>query len=181
MKHGKVLGWLVCLSFAFASAMAAQQKDDEKVVCPVSGKTMLKSQAPASYEYEGKTYYFCCEGAKEKFSKDPAKYIAKKAEVADVYTCPMHPEVKSDKAGKCPKCGMNLEKKAMPAAHCQGAMHMKEMGACPMMGVMGLKDVSLVSENLTDGIVIKITAKDPETVKKIQELGVEIIAMHKKK
>ena len=26
------------------------------------------------------------------------------------YTCPMHPEVTSDKPGKCPKCGMNLEK-----------------------------------------------------------------------
>ena len=27
------------------------------------------------------------------------------------WTCPMHPEVVSDKPGKCPKCGMNLEKK----------------------------------------------------------------------
>jgi len=26
------------------------------------------------------------------------------------YTCPMHPEVKSDKRGKCPKCGMDLVK-----------------------------------------------------------------------
>ena len=25
------------------------------------------------------------------------------------YTCPMHPEVTSDKPGQCPKCGMNLE------------------------------------------------------------------------
>jgi hypothetical protein len=25
-----------------------------------------------------------------------------------VYTCPMHPEVQSDKPGKCPKCGMDL-------------------------------------------------------------------------
>lgn len=27
------------------------------------------------------------------------------------YTCPMHPEVTSDKPGKCPKCGMDLVKK----------------------------------------------------------------------
>lgn len=27
---------------------------------------------------------------------------------AERYTCPMHPEVISDKPGKCPKCGMNL-------------------------------------------------------------------------
>ncbi len=29
-----------------------------------------------------------------------------------VYTCPMHPEVVSDKAGACPTCGMPLEIKS---------------------------------------------------------------------
>ena len=28
------------------------------------------------------------------------------------YTCVMHPEVKSDKPGKCPKCGMKLMRKS---------------------------------------------------------------------
>lgn len=28
---------------------------------------------------------------------------------AHTYSCPMHPEVVSDKPGQCPKCGMNLE------------------------------------------------------------------------
>ena len=27
-----------------------------------------------------------------------------------IYTCPMHPEVRSDKPGTCPKCGMTLQK-----------------------------------------------------------------------
>jgi hypothetical protein len=30
--------------------------------------------------------------------------------VIEKYTCPMHPEVISDKPGKCPKCGMTLVK-----------------------------------------------------------------------
>ena len=29
--------------------------------------------------------------------------------MATIYTCPMHPEVQSDKPGNCPKCGMKLE------------------------------------------------------------------------
>ncbi len=37
---------------------------------------------------------------------------AKKSKPAKVqYTCTMHPEVLSDKPGKCPKCGMTLVKK----------------------------------------------------------------------
>jgi hypothetical protein len=30
------------------------------------------------------------------------------ADAAQVYSCPMHPEVQSSQPGKCPKCGMNL-------------------------------------------------------------------------
>lgn len=29
-------------------------------------------------------------------------------ETKEVYVCPMHPEVTSDKPGKCFKCGMDL-------------------------------------------------------------------------
>jgi P-type Cu+ transporter len=29
----------------------------------------------------------------------------------NVYTCPMHPEIKQNKPGICPKCGMSLESK----------------------------------------------------------------------
>lgn len=36
----------------------------------------------------------------------------KKVKLAKMqYTCPMHPDVLSDKPGKCPKCGMTLVKK----------------------------------------------------------------------
>jgi hypothetical protein len=36
-----------------------------------------------------------------------SKQVAIK-DTSKVYTCPMHPEVISDKPGNCPKCGMEL-------------------------------------------------------------------------
>jgi len=33
---------------------------------------------------------------------------SEKKEAVKIYTCSMHPEVKSNKPGKCPKCGMDL-------------------------------------------------------------------------
>jgi hypothetical protein len=38
-------------------------------------------------------------------AKDTTRAIVK-----NKYTCPMHPEVISNKPGKCPKCGMTLVK-----------------------------------------------------------------------
>ena len=59
--------------------------------------------------------------------------------VTKIYTCPMHPEVISDKPGTCPKCGMDLElkenndksdvkediknDKGMEHKGCKGCMH----------------------------------------------------------
>jgi hypothetical protein len=34
--------------------------------------------------------------------------VESKSTVAEVYTCTMHPEVRSDKPGDCPQCGMKL-------------------------------------------------------------------------
>lgn len=36
---------------------------------------------------------------------------------ATTYTCPMHPEVVSDKPGKCPKCKMDLVAKEQNEDH----------------------------------------------------------------
>jgi rubrerythrin len=38
------------------------------------------------------------------------KDITKTAKQMQQYTCPMHPEVITNKPGKCPKCGMTLVK-----------------------------------------------------------------------
>jgi hypothetical protein len=47
------------------------------------------------------------------------------------YTCPMHPEVRADQPGKCPKCGMNLAavtppKQALPAGGTMVALSREE-------------------------------------------------------
>ena len=52
-----------------------------------------------------------------------------------IYICPMHPEVKSDKSGKCPECGMKLKKKqvlmtyACPEKDCE--FHRATTDICP--------------------------------------------------
>ncbi|MBI4559625.1 MAG: hypothetical protein HY706_18715 [Candidatus Hydrogenedentes bacterium] len=48
------------------------------------------------------------QGSKQESSATPGAKDT--AAPAAVWTCPMHPEVKQDKAGKCPKCGMDLVK-----------------------------------------------------------------------
>jgi hypothetical protein len=50
----------------------------------------------------------------DKKSKTPA---GKTTPAAKTYTCPMHPDVVSDKPGKCPKCGMQLQLKSTGKGH----------------------------------------------------------------
>jgi hypothetical protein len=58
----------------------------------------------------------CSHALAQDKTKSIEKQTSTKTEMANesvYYTCPMHPEIKSDKPGKCPKCGMTLEKKTV--------------------------------------------------------------------
>ncbi len=79
---------LVVVTFAFACSCgckgnncgASQQSTvqdvvEEKVQCPVMKNWILPAEAADLTEYNGKTYYFCCGGCKEKFLAEPEKYI----------------------------------------------------------------------------------------------------------
>ncbi|MDP9139564.1 MAG: heavy metal translocating P-type ATPase [Pseudomonadota bacterium] len=79
----------------------------------------VTAQSPHVLEHEGKPVYFCSAGCRTKFAANPERYPLTGAHlaaavsapaVADaIYTCPMHPEVRQDHPGDCPKCGMALE------------------------------------------------------------------------
>ena len=87
---------------------------------PVCGMTVT-AQSPHRLEHEGKPVYFCSAGCKAKFVADPARYTSPTTAGAtapateelvvagSIYTCPMHPEIRQDHPGACPKCGMALE------------------------------------------------------------------------
>ena len=49
-------------------------------VDPVCKMNVVEKKAAATYEYKGKTYYFCAVGCKQAFAKDPEKYLNKQIE-----------------------------------------------------------------------------------------------------
>ena len=85
---------------------------------PVCGMAVTEL-AEHHTEHEGQPYYFCSAKCLAKFSADPSRYLQPAppalalapAEVpaGSIYTCPMHPEIRQDHPGNCPKCGMTLE------------------------------------------------------------------------
>lgn len=119
--------------------------------------------------HEGADYYFCSEHCLKKFTADPAHYLSdseshieeehqqgekchgkhaandsvKQPVNGATYTCPMHPEVQSDKPGPCPKCGMALEPMGEPVAATRTEytcpMHPEIIqdhpGSCPKCGM----------------------------------------------
>ncbi len=83
---------------------------------PVCGMTVKINEAALSHDHGGVTFHFCGEKCRGRFRADPYFYLSgnaasrgKLTAPGGVHTCPMHPEVISDKAGSCPKCGMALE------------------------------------------------------------------------
>jgi YHS domain-containing protein len=47
---------------------------EEQVICPVLGG---KASPSISYQYKGKTYYFCCAACINDFKKNPEKYLSR--------------------------------------------------------------------------------------------------------
>ena len=119
---------------------------------PVCGMRVDPAKARVMRDYQGKAYYFCCEGCAKKFAAEPEKYLAARSAKAptvtigpmkpqiagaegasrqgkidgQVYVCPMDADVRASKPGPCPKCGMALEPRT------PGATLRKLEYTCPM-------------------------------------------------
>ncbi len=82
---------------------------------PVCGMVVSLS-SPHHHDYQGKTYHFCSARCLTRFADTPEQFLDDQQKPAAqpiiagaIYTCPMHPEVRQNHAGSCPKCGMALE------------------------------------------------------------------------
>ena len=88
---------------------------------PVCGMSVDRKTARHMAKHAGERFYFCSAGCETKFTADPEAYLngrpaPEPMPEGTVYTCPMHPEVEQIGPGDCPKCGMALEPKGLPAA-----------------------------------------------------------------
>ena len=136
---------------------------------PVCGMTVEPQHAAGTEIYNGVTYAFCSPHCLAKFRADPAQYVAPSHEThgdapgaGTVYTCPMHPEVRQERPGTCPICGMALEPvtTAVPQTRTTYVCPMhpeivrSEPGTCPICGMaLEPRTVSLEEEanpELTD-------------------------------
>jgi len=88
---------------------------------PVCGMTVDPHVTPHRQSHDGRTYYFCSAGCREKFAAEPTRYLAPSGAQpavaeATIYTCPMHPQIRQPGPGVCPICGMALEPELASAA-----------------------------------------------------------------
>jgi Cu+-exporting ATPase len=133
---------------------------------PVCGMRVDEARARAAGRvatHAGTAYFFCNPRCKARFEADPAgtlqaaaarasegaappagtrSHDAAPAPAPHAYTCPMCPEVKNERPGSCPSCGMALDPPLAPAATRREwtcPMHPEvvrsEPGACPICGM----------------------------------------------
>ena len=104
-----------------AESHPSQVTEAQAVKDPVCGMAVTEA-SPHRAEHAGHPYWFCSAGCRGKFLADPSRYVTAHGEApgspqaapeavaqGTVYTCPMHPEIRQDHPGNCPKCGMSLE------------------------------------------------------------------------
>ena len=101
----------------YSSKNSNNQKTEIKD--PVCGMTVDPQTSSNSYTYKKQIYFFCCDHCFSKFQTDPEQYLNKPPITPTVeeqpsdqeaeYICPMHLDIRRNRFGYCPICGMDLE------------------------------------------------------------------------
>ncbi|HXG30999.1 MAG TPA: heavy metal translocating P-type ATPase [Thermodesulfobacteriota bacterium] len=145
---------------------------------PVCGMYVDPESASGSYEYSGKTYFFCNRSCLERFQADPTRYLIdekgisheeSKTQPADrdgEYICPMDPEIRQKKPGHCPRCGMSLEPVTVSVSPTKieyvCPMHPEVVrdnpGSCPICG-MALEPRTVTVEGEVNPELIDMTRR----------------------
>ncbi|MBA3673966.1 MAG: multicopper oxidase domain-containing protein [Chitinophagaceae bacterium] len=100
--------------------MHTEVKSDKPGNCPKCGMKLLKEKPKVVAQPSNQNH-------------DGMHMPANQATQPSTYTCPMHPEIHSDKPGNCPKCGMKLVKeKAKDQSHKMDDMDHNNMGNVDM-------------------------------------------------
>jgi len=145
-KHFKMAAILAGAAFLLVLAGFAMQAAADSAKDPVCGMTVKKADARYTYEYKGTTYYFCSQGCKDSFAKEPEKYLMPVAAKPAGQMGMMHGQMMGQQAKAGEQMGCDMQN-------------------CPMM----LADVEKKVQNTPNGVIITVTSKNAETVKKLQE------------
>ncbi|OPY81953.1 MAG: Silver exporting P-type ATPase [Syntrophus sp. PtaU1.Bin005] len=145
---------------------AEPKTEKDQHIDPVC-RMLVSSDSEYHYDYAGKHYYFCSDHCLRKFKEHPEKYLDKETSPSPekynkliTYTCPMHPEIKQQGPGNCPKCGMALEPAEVQAAATKTVytcpMHPEVVqdhpGNCPKCG-MALEPVKFSVEEKNEELI----------------------------
>lgn len=105
--HTMIMGTVTRVDKA---AIEVRGADGKNIAVAVTATTVYtKGKAPATLADVKPGAHVAIEATKGKAGLEAAEVRIGAMET--MYTCPMHPEVEQPAPGKCPKCGMNLEKK----------------------------------------------------------------------
>jgi rubrerythrin len=88
----------------YVCPMHPEEVSQEPGKCPKCGMVLEKKVIPTGLKSD------IIKTDKKTKNTNKEKELKSDNKARVVYSCPMHPEVTSDKPGKCPKCGMSLEK-----------------------------------------------------------------------
>jgi len=74
----------------------------------------VSADGPHHFTRGEETWHFCGPRCLERFRADPDAFLDGRPTTTEtdptaIYTCPMHPEIRQQGPGACPKCGMALE------------------------------------------------------------------------